>query len=354
MNKARTASSHTHVKPTKMFLHYVVQLIFRALLFCVAIYLFLSDPAALNVNERFGFAGGFNFIDFIFLAIFADFLTKFFVHAHISAGSLKQYGIYQIPTAITAVNGQEGLRTLFNEIASLGQQLAQEGRTAFAETVVGLEQQSNSIRAFARRLLNNVDFLKIFSFDEKDLAIDTSLYATLHRDRRREIVPVIIFWIVGNTIVAFVLNYLGLLNERIALLWSLFYFLSDMICVVFWCPLQLLLMHNRCCTTCQIFNWDAIMVATPLIFVGGWFGGILVTCALIILVRWELAAVRHPERFDERTNARLSCAQCPDKLCYLRGPLTEGIYNKDIRALLHVDTPGVESDESTSNTRPLS
>lgn len=47
---------------------------------------------------------------------------------------------------------------------------------------------------------------------------------------------------------------------------------------------------------------------------------LLIALASAVLVRWELAALRHPERFDERTNARLSCAQCDDKLCYLRGP----------------------------------
>lgn len=133
------------------------------------------------------------------------------------------------------------------------------------------------------------------------------------------------------------LSRLNLLNERIALLWSLMYFVSDMICVVFWCPLQLLLMHNRCCTTCQIFDWDAIMVATPLLFVGGWFGGLLLLLALVILVRWELAALRHPERFDERTNARLTCAQCTDQLCYLRKPFIDRLDRKNIQDLLDAE-----------------
>lgn len=328
-----------------MFAHYAVQLAFRAALFAVAVYLFAAHPDQLDARRYFGLPGGFNAVDFIFLAMLSDFLTKFLVHARISAGSLKQYGMYQIPTPLTATGGREGLREQFDEIAALGQQLAESGRTALAETIEGLAVQSGSLMSFTRRLLNNVDFLRLFSFDERDLAIDTSLHATLYRDRRREIVPVIVLWVAGNAVIALALLRLGVLDERTALLWSLFYFMFDMICVVLWCPLQLLLMHNRCCTTCQIFNWDAIMVATPLIFVGGWFGGILLACAVIILIRWELAAVRHPERFDERTNARLACAQCPDKLCYLRGPLTQGIRNKDIRALLRVsDADGRASD----------
>ena len=43
--------------------------------------------------------------------------------------------------------------------------------------------------------------------------------------------------------------------------------------------------------------------------------------ALVVLLRWEIAVALHPERFDERTNASLRCANCTDKLCYLRAPL---------------------------------
>lgn len=309
-------------KPTKLFVSYVVQLVFRLGLLCVAILLFATDPHALEPSRTFGVAEGFNFIDFVFIALLADFLTKFFVRAHISSGSLKQYRMYHIPTPITFRGGREALRAQFGEIAELGRRFAADGVTAIQETYDGLVARGESIASFVRRLLNSIDFLNVFSFDEKDLAVDRSIRAVLYRDRLREIVPVIVFWIAFNALTAGILAWFGVLNERTALLWSLGYFLFDMVCVVLWCPLQLVLMHNRCCTTCQIFNWDAIMVATPLVFVGGWFGWILVVLALVILVRWELAAVRHPERFDERTNARLSCAQCPDKLCYLRKPLS--------------------------------
>lgn len=308
-------------KPTRLFVSYVVQLVFRLALLGVAVWLFATDPHALEPSRTFGVAEGFNFVDFVFIALAADFLTKFFVHAHISSGSLKQYRMYHIPTPVTFRGGREALRAQFGEIAELGRRLAADGVTAIQETYDGLVARGGSIASFVRRLLNSIDFLNVFSFDEKDLAVDRSIRAVLYRDRLREIVPVIVFWVAFNAAAAGLLAYLGLLNERTALLWSLGYFLFDMVCVVLWCPLQLLLMRNRCCTTCQIFNWDAIMVATPLVFVGGWLGWVLVGMAVVILVRWELAAVRHPERFDERTNARLSCAQCADKLCRLRKPL---------------------------------
>ncbi|MEE0845783.1 MAG: hypothetical protein U0L71_06275 [Eggerthellaceae bacterium] len=319
MNRHRSDKTRTE-GPTPLFLGYCARLLVRLALLAFATWLFVTDPSALDASATFGVPGGLNFIDVVFIALMFDFLTKFFVHARISSGSLKQYGLYHIPTPATFRGGREALRAQFQEIAEFGHRLAANGVTAIQETYDGLMARGGSLASFVRRLLNSVDFLNIFHFDNKDLAVDRSIRAVLYRDRLREIVPVIVFWVTFNVLVAGLMAWFGVLNERTALIWSLCYFVSDMVCVVLWCPLQVLLMRNRCCTTCQIFNWDAIMVVTPLLFVGGWFGWILIAFAIVILVRWELAAVRHPERFDERTNARLTCAQCVDKLCYLRKP----------------------------------
>lgn len=311
----------TEEKPTRLFVSYVAQLAFRLALLAWAVVLFAVSPSTLDASRTFGLQSGVDFVDVVFVFLVGDFLTKFFVRAPISSGSLKQYRRYHIPTSVTCVGGREALRAQARDMTELGRRLVAEGKVALKETREGLAVRGASAAAFARGLLNDVDFLNLFSFDEKDLEVDRSVRAVLYRDRTREIVPVIVFWTLANAVVALALAHFDLLNERTALLWSLAYFLFDMVCVVLWCPLQLFLMRNRCCTTCQIFNWDAIMVATPLVFVGGWFGRALIALALVILVRWELAAIRHPERFDERTNARLACAQCVDKLCYLREPL---------------------------------
>lgn len=186
---------------------YAIQLVFRLALFATAVYLFVTDPATLDASATFGIAGGFDFVDFVFLALLADFCTKFFERAHIAAGSLKQYRIYQIPTALTQRGGREALHAQFDEIAELGRSLAESGATAIAEIYEGLAIRGNAV----------------------------------------------------------------------------------------------------------------------IVFVGGWYAAILLVLAFIILVRWELAALQHPERFDELTNARLTCAQCADKLCYLRKPLTRAL-----------------------------
>ncbi|MBQ6585912.1 MAG: hypothetical protein IJH83_03780 [Coriobacteriales bacterium] len=131
----------------------------------------------------------------------------------------------------------------------------------------------------------------------------------------------IIFWLVFNTLIALALRHWGYLDEPELMLWSIFYFFFDVFSVVVWCPLQIFMMRNRCCTTCQIFNWDGIMAATPLFLLGGIPIWTVIGLALVVLLLWEIAVALHPERFDERTNASLRCANCTDKLCYLRAPL---------------------------------
>ena len=102
----------------------------------------------------------------------------------------------------------------------------------------------------------------------------------------------------------------------LAMLWiSTFFYVCDLICVLFWCPFRHFIMKNRCCTTCRIFNWDHLMMFSPLIFVEGFFAKSLVFLAVIVFLVWEWTAFRHPERFCEDTNQALKCAECTDLLC---------------------------------------
>lgn len=95
---------------------------------------------------------------------------------------------------------------------------------------------------------------------------------------------------------------------------SVFFYVCDLICVLIWCPFRLI-MKNKCCTTCRIFNWDHLMMFSPLIFIGGFFSISLVVMALFAWIVWELCTVIYPERFWEVTNAALKCSECTDKLC---------------------------------------
>ena len=95
----------------------------------------------------------------------------------------------------------------------------------------------------------------------------------------------------------------------------MFFYVCDLICVLFWCPFRVFLMKNRCCTTCRIFNWDHIMMFVPFVFSGGFYGLSLFAMSVLVFVVWEAAYHLHPERFWERTNASLRCSQCSDVLC---------------------------------------
>ena len=114
---------------------------------------------------------------------------------------------------------------------------------------------------------------------------------------------------------------LGLLHAKgilgdLGLLWvTTFFYVCDLICVLFWCPFRHFIMKNRCCTTCRIFNWDHLMMFSPLLFVGGFFARSLVILSIIVFAVWEITAFCHPERFDEGGNDALKCSNCTDLLC---------------------------------------
>ena len=110
------------------------------------------------------------------------------------------------------------------------------------------------------------------------------------------------------------LFYAGILNKLMVFMISVCFYVCDLICVLIWCPFRLFL-KNQCCTTCRIFNWDHLMMFSPLIFMGGFYSLSLVLTALVVWAVWELCVFLFPERFWEFSNEGLKCANCTDKLC---------------------------------------
>ena len=111
-----------------------------------------------------------------------------------------------------------------------------------------------------------------------------------------------------------VLYFLGLINNMTLLMISIAFYVCDLICVLIWCPFRLM-MKNRCCTTCRIFNWDHLMMFSPLMFVKSFYAQTLFIMSLIVWLVWELSVMMYPERFWEYSNAALKCSNCTDKLC---------------------------------------
>ena len=119
-------------------------------------------------------------------------------------------------------------------------------------------------------------------------------------------------WIGLNSIIG-VLYFTHLIGDGALFIIALAYSVSDMICILFFCPFQTWIMKNRCCTTCRIYNWDYFMMFTPLIFIKSFYTWSLAAISLILLIRWEITAYRHPERFSEEYNMNLRCINCQEK-----------------------------------------
>ena len=106
----------------------------------------------------------------------------------------------------------------------------------------------------------------------------------------------------------------GILNKPMLFLISVAFYVCDLICVLVWCPFRLM-MKTRCCTTCRIFNWDHLMMFSPLFFMGGFFGLSLALVSFVAWLVWELCIMMYPERFWDKSNLALKCSECTDKLC---------------------------------------
>jgi len=131
----------------------------------------------------------------------------------------------------------------------------------------------------------------------------------------RGVVLVLLSWIGLNAIFG-ALYLTGVIDWAILLLISLLYGICDMVCILFFCPFQTWMMKNKCCGSCRIYNWDYAMMFTPLLFVPALYTWSLLALAVLLVVKWEVQYARHPERFDEVTNAALRCENCPEKLCH--------------------------------------
>lgn len=124
---------------------------------------------------------------------------------------------------------------------------------------------------------------------------------------------VLIMWI-ALIVVLSVLKLTKVISAEILFLFSVCFYVCDLVCVLIWCPFRLIL-KNKCCTTCRIFNWDHFMMFSPLITVTGFYTWSLLIFSVVILLIWEFCVFMYPERFWEHSNMALKCSECTDKLC---------------------------------------
>lgn len=132
---------------------------------------------------------------------------------------------------------------------------------------------------------------------------------------------VMLVWLVFNAI--FGLLYVQkMIDEADLLMLTVFYFLSDYICILFFCPFQTLIMKNKCCVNCRIYDWGHFMMFTPMLFIKNFFSWSLFFTSCVVLIHWEIIYARHPERFWSGSNKKLQCTNCKDKTCQMKNRLT--------------------------------
>jgi len=134
------------------------------------------------------------------------------------------------------------------------------------------------------------------------------------QDAAKGALRVLLAWVLFNSLFFFGYGK-GLLSDRFMVCLAAFYSVCDIICILFFCPFQSWMMHNRCCTICRIYNWDFLMICTPLLCLSGVLTSSACAVAALLVLRWELTYLKHRERFFESSNKALQCSQCREQLC---------------------------------------
>jgi len=133
------------------------------------------------------------------------------------------------------------------------------------------------------------------------------------KDTTSSAYKVMLIWLAVTVFVS-ILYLCEIFDTGMMILTATFFYVCDLICVLIWCPFRLI-MHNKCCTTCRIFNWDHLMMFLPIIALNSLFSWSLIIFSFAVWLVWELCVFMYPERFWENSNMALRCSECTDKLC---------------------------------------
>ncbi len=128
---------------------------------------------------------------------------------------------------------------------------------------------------------------------------------------------VMLVWLLYNAIWG-ILYLAGVVDTAELLLLTCFYYISDYICILLYCPFQNLIMKNKCCINCRIYDWGHFMMFTPMLFIKNFFSWSLFFTSCVVLIHWEIVYAHHPERFWEGSNQTLRCANCKDQTCKIK------------------------------------
>lgn len=161
----------------------------------------------------------------------------------------------------------------------------------------------------------SIGSLKLFKkhFTKSSVPYEKSAMRLYFKNANISAVIIFLIWVVIISAIG-LLHSKNILNETDMFMISVLFYVFDLLCVVIWCPFRIIL-HTRCCTTCRIFNWDHLMMYTPMLFIKGFYSASLIVMATIVFIEWELSLLLYPERFWDKSNCSLKCSECKDKLC---------------------------------------
>ena len=157
------------------------------------------------------------------------------------------------------------------------------------------------------------EFYPVENYDKAELA-------QFIRKQNIAALPIMLVWLAFNAIFG-ILYLTGILIPSDLLMLTVFFFLCDYICILLFCPFQTFFMKNKCCINCRIYDWGHFMMFTPMLFIPSFYSWSLFFMSLVVLIHWEIAFARHPERFFEGSNRILQCANCKERTCQLKNSI---------------------------------
>ncbi|MBQ8425207.1 MAG: hypothetical protein IJX17_04230 [Clostridia bacterium] len=152
------------------------------------------------------------------------------------------------------------------------------------------------------------------------------------KNQNQRAMKVMLIWLFGNGLIG-ALYLFDVLIESDMFMLTVFYFLCDYICILFFCPFQTGIMKNKCCINCRIYDWGHFMMFTPMLFVKNFFCWSLFFTSLIVLISWEIKYSQHPERFWEKSNQTLQCKNCKERTCQIKRTIKGKLNKKKINKI---------------------
>lgn len=131
-------------------------------------------------------------------------------------------------------------------------------------------------------------------------------------------------WLIGNAVVG-LLYFSGIIGKPELLLITGFYFVSDYICILIFCPFQTFGQKDQCCINCRIYDWGHFFMFTPMLFIKSFYSWSLFFMGAAVIIHWEYLWTNYPERFWYGSNEILKCINCRDKTCVIKKNVTKKV-----------------------------